>query len=84
MFEISIPSRKGNKKVSEVRAQADPLPLTPNRPALRARITDRQGILLFSMAAGIIGGHSAIGVYCLYRRKVQERGRFVGMAIRMR
>ncbi len=56
MFEIAIPSRKGNKKVSEVRAQASPLPQTPNRPALRARTTDRKGILLFSMAAGIIGG----------------------------
>ena len=42
--------------MSEVRAQANPLPQTPNRPALRARITDRKGILLFSMTAGIMGG----------------------------
>ena len=42
--------------MSEVRAQVNPLPQTPNRPALHAKTTDQKGILLFSMAAGIIGG----------------------------
>ncbi len=42
--------------MSEVRAQVNPLPQTPNRPAMHAKTTDQKGILLFSMAAGIIGG----------------------------